>query len=104
MVKQLGSDTFKNLLDEMKMCGNFGFLMAPMVIIISLADSSGKAIMDEIVNDNQSDRFIMGNICFVSMGFFFQHRFNKSNISLEGQANILVIVARVILSTSFIGG
>lgn len=59
MIKQLGSDpnklfTFDNLLDEMKMCGNFAFIWAPMVIAFSLADS------DKIINDNnQSSELIM---------------------------------------------
>lgn len=53
MVKLLGSDpdnlfTFEDLKRELKRCGNFALLMAPMLIQISQADSSEAPSFDEM--------------------------------------------------------
>lgn len=53
MVKSLGSDpdelfTLDNLKDELKRCGNYAFLLAPMLISVSLADSSDISNLDEM--------------------------------------------------------
>lgn len=53
MVKSLGSDpdelfTLDNLKDELKRCGNYAFLLAPMLISVSLADSSEISNLDEM--------------------------------------------------------
>lgn len=53
MVKLLGSNpnnlfTFENLKSEMKRCGNFALLMAPMLLQISQANSTEATNMDEM--------------------------------------------------------
>lgn len=53
MVKSLGSNpdelfTLDNLKDELKRCGNYAFLLAPMLISVSLADSSDISNLDEM--------------------------------------------------------
>lgn len=53
MVKSLGSNpdelfTLDNLKDELKRCGNYAFLLAPMLISVSLADSSEISNLDEM--------------------------------------------------------
>lgn len=59
-VKLLGSDpdqlfTFVNLQDELKSCGTYAFLLAPMLLQVSLADSSELSNLDEM-----SDRIAEG--------------------------------------------
>lgn len=53
IVKQLGSNpdelfTLPDLKDELKLCGNYAFLLAPMLISVSLADSSEFSNLDEM--------------------------------------------------------
>lgn len=53
MMKQLGSNpdelfTLADLKDELKICGNYAFLLAPMLISVSLADSSEISNLDEV--------------------------------------------------------
>lgn len=53
MVKSLGSNpdelfTLDNLKDELKRCGNYAFLLAPMLISVSLAESSEISNLDEM--------------------------------------------------------
>lgn len=56
MIKSLGSDpdklfTFDNLLGEIKRYGNYGFIITPLVLPVSLADSSRIANLDEVCNE-----------------------------------------------------
>lgn len=53
MVKLLGSNadelfTLDDLKNELKICGNYAFLLAPMLISVSLADSSEITNLDEM--------------------------------------------------------
>lgn len=53
IVKLLGSNpdelfTLDDLKNELKICGNYAFLLAPMLISVSLADSSEITNLDEI--------------------------------------------------------
>lgn len=55
MVRSLGSDpdklfTFENLKDELKKCGNYALIMAPMLAGVSQADSSDVSNMEEMLN------------------------------------------------------
>lgn len=56
MVRSLGSDpdklfTLENLKDELKKCGNYALIMAPMLVGVSQADSSDISNMEEILDD-----------------------------------------------------
>lgn len=53
IVKQLGSNpdelfTLANLKEELQICGIYGFLLAPMLISVSLADSTEISNLDEM--------------------------------------------------------
>lgn len=53
MVKSLGSNpddlfSMDDLKDELKRCGNYAFLLAPMLISVSMADSSDISNLDEM--------------------------------------------------------
>lgn len=53
MVKLLGSNpddlfSMDDLRDELKRCGNYAFLLAPMLISVSMADSSDISNLDEM--------------------------------------------------------
>lgn len=69
MVKLLGCNpdelfTFDDLKGEMKRCGNFALLMAPMLIQISQADSSDAPdfdnMFDKMSNGERNQEFITG--------------------------------------------
>lgn len=52
-VKLLGSNpdelfTLNDLKDELRICGNFAFILTPMILQVSLADSSEIANLDEM--------------------------------------------------------
>lgn len=52
-VRLLGSNpdelfTFENLHDELKICGNYALILAPMLLQITLADSSERTNLDEV--------------------------------------------------------
>lgn len=56
MVKLLGSNpdelfTFENLKEELKKCGNYALIMAPMLVEISQADSSEITKLDEVLDE-----------------------------------------------------
>lgn len=56
--------TFDNLLDEMKKCGTFALLITPMILQISLADSSQitdlNEMCDQIADGNLNQDLIKG--------------------------------------------
>lgn len=70
MVKLLGSKpdelfTVKNLKDELKKCGNFALIMAPMVVEVSQADSSEITKLDAVL-DEMNEGNGMGSINLIT--------------------------------------